>query len=86
MAHVDHLGRVTTEFVPPDPDKKKGESKISKAMKKLVNWEEDKNQEEMAWKVAEMIVKDICSVTMPDSKYPITTENPQGLQSSSWYV
>ncbi|XP_055946404.1 A-kinase anchor protein 10, mitochondrial-like [Argiope bruennichi] len=83
MAHVDHLGRVTTEFEPPDPDKKKGESKISKAMKKLVNWEEDKNQEEMAWKVAEMIVKDICSVTMPDSKYPITTENSQGLQSSS---
>ncbi|GFX95893.1 uncharacterized protein TNCV_2084731 [Trichonephila clavipes] len=55
MAHVDHLGRVTTEFEPPDPEKKKGESKISKAMKKLVNWEEDKNQEEMAWKVAEMI-------------------------------
>ncbi|GFS36419.1 a-kinase anchor protein 10, mitochondrial [Trichonephila inaurata madagascariensis] len=50
MAHVDHLGRVTTEFEPPDPEKKKGESKISKAMKKLVNWEEDKNQEEMAWK------------------------------------
>ncbi|GIX70495.1 a-kinase anchor protein 10, mitochondrial [Caerostris darwini] len=50
MAHVDHLGRVTTEFEPPDPDKKKGESKISKAMKKLVNWEENKNQEEMAWK------------------------------------
>ncbi|GIY11182.1 a-kinase anchor protein 10, mitochondrial [Caerostris extrusa] len=23
MAHVDHLGRVTTEFEPPDPDKKK---------------------------------------------------------------
>ncbi|KAF8778247.1 A-kinase anchor protein 10 like protein [Argiope bruennichi] len=64
MAHVDHLGRVTTEFEPPDPDKKKGESKISKAMKKLVNWEEDKNQEEMAWKVAEMIVKDICILIM----------------------
>ncbi|GFT38490.1 a-kinase anchor protein 10, mitochondrial [Nephila pilipes] len=59
MARVDHLGRVTTEFEPPDPEKKKGESKISKAMKKLVNWEEDKNQEEMAWKVAEMIVKEI---------------------------
>ncbi|XP_042908633.1 A-kinase anchor protein 10, mitochondrial [Parasteatoda tepidariorum] len=63
MAHVDHLGRVTTEFE-PEPDRKK-ESKISKAVKKLVNWEEDKNQEDMAWKVAEMIVKDICSVTMP---------------------
>ncbi|KAG8177920.1 hypothetical protein JTE90_015355 [Oedothorax gibbosus] len=80
IAHVDHLGRVTTGFEPPDPDKRK-ESKISKAVKKLVNWEEDKNQEEMAWKVAEMIVKDICSVTMPESEYPFKAENSLDLQS-----
>ncbi|KFM80056.1 A-kinase anchor protein 10, mitochondrial, partial [Stegodyphus mimosarum] len=65
MAHVDHLGRVTTEFE-PDPEKKR-ESRISRAVKKLVNWDANKDQEEMAWKVAERIVKDICSITMPES-------------------
>ncbi|XP_054713208.1 A-kinase anchor protein 10, mitochondrial-like [Uloborus diversus] len=74
MAHVDHLGRVTTEFE-PEPDKRR-ESRISKAVKKLVNWEEDKNQEDMAWKVAEMIVKDICSVTMPDEPSLAVEKSP----------
>ncbi|XP_035218822.1 A-kinase anchor protein 10, mitochondrial-like isoform X2 [Stegodyphus dumicola] len=41
MAHVDHLGRVTTEFE-PDPEKKR-ESRISRAVKKLVNWDANKS-------------------------------------------
>nr|XP_050028562.1 A-kinase anchor protein 10, mitochondrial-like [Dermacentor andersoni]XP_050028563.1 A-kinase anchor protein 10, mitochondrial-like [Dermacentor andersoni] len=66
MAHVDHLGKLTTEFE-PEPDKKTG-SNLTKAFRKLVNWEADKTEEDMAWQVAEMIVKDICSVTLcPDA-------------------
>lgn len=74
MAYVDHLGRVTIDFE-PEPDKRR-ESRISKAVKKLVSWEEDKNQEDMAWKVAERIVKDVCSVTMADSDKPVEEKNP----------
>lgn len=66
MAHVDHLGKLTTEFE-PEPDKKTG-SNLTKAFRKLVNWEADKTEEDMAWQVAEMIVKDICSLTLcPDA-------------------
>ncbi|CAN7985412.1 unnamed protein product [Ixodes hexagonus] len=61
MAHVNHLGKVTTEFE-PEPDKKSG-SNLTKAFKKLVNWDVDKAKD-LAWQVAEMIVKDICSVTL----------------------
>ncbi|KAL3206103.1 hypothetical protein MRX96_040413 [Rhipicephalus microplus] len=65
MAHFDHLGKLTTEFE-PEPDKKTG-SNLTKAFRKLVNWEADKTEEDMAWQVAEMIVKDICRVTLcPD--------------------
>lgn len=65
MAHFDHLGKLTTEFE-PEPDKKTG-SNLTKAFRKLVNWEADKTEENMAWQVAEMIVKDICRVTLcPD--------------------
>lgn len=62
MAHVDHLGKLTTEFE-PEPDKKTG-SNLTKALRKLVNWDADKTEEDMAWQVAEMIVKDICSITL----------------------
>ncbi|XP_064460446.1 A-kinase anchor protein 10, mitochondrial-like isoform X2 [Ornithodoros turicata] len=62
MAYVDHLGKVTTEFE-PEPDKKTG-SNLTKAFKKLVNWDVDKAEEELAWQVAEMIVKDVCAVTL----------------------
>ncbi|XP_077511852.1 A-kinase anchoring protein pkaap isoform X2 [Amblyomma americanum] len=62
MAHVDHLGKLTTEFE-PEPDKKTG-SNLTKALRKLVNWDADKAEEDMAWQVAEMIVKDICSITL----------------------
>ncbi|XP_029837085.3 A-kinase anchor protein 10, mitochondrial [Ixodes scapularis] len=62
MAHVNHLGKVTTEFE-PEPDRKSG-SNLTKAFKKLVNWDVDKTEEDLAWQVAEMIVKDICNVTL----------------------
>lgn len=62
MAHVDHLGKVTTEFE-PEPDKRTG-SNLTKAFRKLVNWDVDKTEEDLAWQVAEMIVKDICTVTL----------------------
>lgn len=43
------------------------ESRITKAVKKFVNLDEDKSKEEMAWQVAAMIVKDVTNVTMPHS-------------------
>lgn len=45
-----------------------GSSKIKSAMRKLVNLPEDKVQEEIAWQVAEMIVKDVTSITLCDEK------------------
>lgn len=39
-------------------------SRLKKAMKKLVNLSEDRVQEELAWQVAEMIVKDVTDITM----------------------
>jgi len=48
-------------------DGTKKASRLSKAVKKLVtNDEHEKLKEEMAWQVAEMIVRDVTSVTMPD--------------------
>lgn len=43
------------------------ESGIRKMMKKFVNKEGIKMQEDMAWQVAEMIVKDVTSVTMANN-------------------
>jgi len=48
-------------------DGTKKASRLSKAVKKLVtNDEHEKLKEEMAWQVAEMIVRDVTSVTMPE--------------------
>eukprot|EP00092_Neocalanus_flemingeri_P027098 GFUD01029385.1.p1 GENE.GFUD01029385.1~~GFUD01029385.1.p1 ORF type:complete len:656 (+),score=193.67 GFUD01029385.1:322-2289(+) len=48
-------------------DGTKKASRFSKAVKKLVtNDEHEKLKEEMAWQVAEMIVRDVTSVTMPE--------------------
>ncbi|XP_076363344.1 A-kinase anchoring protein pkaap isoform X1 [Tachypleus tridentatus] len=67
LAHVDRYGKVQTEFE-PEPDRKTG-SLLSKAVRKFVN-KEEKAQEEMAWQIAEMIVKDVCQLTLKtdDSK------------------
>lgn len=40
------------------------QNKIKNAVRKLVNLPEDKVQEEIAWQVAEMIVKDVTNVTL----------------------
>jgi len=48
-------------------DGTKKASRFSKVVKKLVtNDEHEKLKEEMAWQVAEMIVRDVTSVTMPE--------------------
>eukprot|EP00090_Calanus_glacialis_P002506 TRINITY_DN11880_c0_g1_i1.p1 TRINITY_DN11880_c0_g1~~TRINITY_DN11880_c0_g1_i1.p1 ORF type:complete len:656 (-),score=205.40 TRINITY_DN11880_c0_g1_i1:231-2198(-) len=48
-------------------DGTKKASRFSKAVKKLVtNDEHEKLKEEMAWQVAEMIVRDVTSITMPE--------------------
>ncbi|KAK9497020.1 hypothetical protein O3M35_012812 [Rhynocoris fuscipes] len=62
FGRIDQLGRYETDFE-PEPDKK-SESRISRVVKLLMNKDEQKVQEEMAWRVAEMIVKDITSITM----------------------
>lgn len=60
---ITELGRFETDFE-PEPDKK-NKSKLKNVMKRLVNLEdEEKRKEEMAWQVAEMIVKDITNVTL----------------------
>lgn len=67
FGRVDALGRYERDFDiagPPLSDDRWNRNKIKKAVRKLVNLPEDKAQEELAWQVAEMIVKDITSVTM----------------------
>lgn len=64
FGRITDLGRFETD-VEPKPDGK-SESRITRAMRRLVNLEESKTKEEMAWQVAEMIVKDITSVTLAD--------------------
>ncbi|XP_022918327.1 A-kinase anchor protein 10, mitochondrial [Onthophagus taurus] len=67
FGRVTELGRFETDFE-PEPDKNQG-SKLRDVVKKFVNLDEDKKKEEMAWQVAEMIVKDITNVTLSDQKY-----------------
>jgi A-kinase anchor protein 10 len=74
IGHIDSLGRYRSHFeaAPPDPnssDKSSAAaaigSKLSKAMKRLVsNGDIDRVQEELAWQMAERIVKDVTDVTM----------------------
>ncbi|XP_045617463.1 A-kinase anchor protein 10, mitochondrial-like isoform X1 [Procambarus clarkii] len=60
--YINELGRFESDLQ-PEPDRKT-ESKISKTLKKFVNMDEDKVKEDMAYKVAEMIIKDVTSVTL----------------------
>lgn len=66
FGRIDQLGRYETD-IEPEPDKK-SESRISRVVKLILNKDEHKAQEEMAWRVAEMIVKDITSITMGTSQ------------------
>ncbi|XP_037958275.1 A-kinase anchor protein 10, mitochondrial [Teleopsis dalmanni] len=68
---VNALGRYERDFEEPYGSNNKynwslakGGTKIKNAMRKLVNLPEEKVQEEIAWQVAEMIVKDVTSVTL----------------------
>lgn len=64
FGRITALGRYERNFE-PEPDKGAA-SRLKNAVRKFVSIEEDKNKEEMAWKVAEMIVKDITDVTLPE--------------------
>ncbi|XP_018563428.1 A-kinase anchor protein 10, mitochondrial [Anoplophora glabripennis] len=64
LGRVSELGKYETDFE-PEPDRK--EFNLKDVVKKFVSLEEEqKKKEEMAWQVAEMIVKDITSVTLND--------------------
>ena len=67
LGRVTELGRFEPDFE-PEPDKKNG-SKLKNVMRKFVNMDEDGTKEEMAWQVAEMIVKDITNITLNDQKF-----------------
>ncbi|XP_060644751.1 A-kinase anchor protein 10, mitochondrial [Drosophila nasuta] len=68
FGHVNSLGRYERDFDAVDAvstSKTPAWSlSVKNAMRKLVNLPEDNVQEEIAWQVAEMIVKDVTSVTL----------------------
>ncbi|XP_017064617.1 A-kinase anchor protein 10, mitochondrial [Drosophila eugracilis] len=77
---VNSLGRYERDFEAVDAVALKSQpwslsvsgNKIRNAMRKLVNLPEDNVQEEIAWQVAEMIVKDVTSVTLSGKIPPLT--------------
>lgn len=63
---ISDMGKYETDFE-PEPDRK--EFKFKDMVKKFVSLDDEhKKKEEMAWQVAEMIVKDITSVTLNTNK------------------
>ncbi|XP_012277813.1 A-kinase anchor protein 10, mitochondrial [Orussus abietinus] len=66
VGYVDCMGRFVTE-IEPDPHRKY-ESRLSRAVKRLVHMEPDKAKEELAWKIAEMIVREITTLTLGASE------------------
>ncbi|XP_078034749.1 A-kinase anchoring protein pkaap [Augochlora pura] len=67
VGYIDALGRFITE-IEPDPQRK-CESRLARVVKRLVNMDNDKAKEELAWKIAEMIVREITSLTMGTSNF-----------------
>ncbi|KAJ8974663.1 hypothetical protein NQ317_011980 [Molorchus minor] len=66
LGRVNELGKYETDFE-PEPDRK--EFNLKSVVKKFVALEdEDRRKEEMAWQVAEMIVKDITDITLSNHK------------------
>ncbi|KAJ8931704.1 hypothetical protein NQ314_015351 [Rhamnusium bicolor] len=66
LGRVNEIGKYETDFE-PEPDRK--EFKLKDVVKKFVSLEDEhRKKEEMAWQVAEMIVKDITNVTLNDHK------------------
>lgn len=79
---VNELGQFIREAEPePDVKKSKG-SMFSQAMKKWVQGNSDEAQEEMAWKIAKMIVNDVVHQGNQDSPGKTTTVPVQGNQDS----
>ncbi|KAJ8681225.1 hypothetical protein QAD02_017012 [Eretmocerus hayati] len=70
VGYVDNLGRFVTEIEPDPCRKNERESRLSRAVKRLVHLEQDKAKEESAWKIAEMIVRDVTSLTLGASDLP----------------
>lgn len=75
FGRVDALGRFERDFEWEDSAsglsgcagggaEESAGSKLKKAVKKLVHMPEDRVQEELAWQVAEMIVKDVTDITL----------------------
>ncbi|RZF42609.1 hypothetical protein LSTR_LSTR001404 [Laodelphax striatellus] len=62
IGRIDQLGRFETDMELGSD--RKSESRITRVVKKLVNKDEGKAQEDMAWRIAEMIVKDVTDITM----------------------
>ncbi|XP_076657629.1 A-kinase anchoring protein pkaap isoform X2 [Halictus rubicundus] len=67
VGYIDALGRFITE-IEPDPQRK-CESRLARVVKRLVHIEDDKAKEELAWKIAEMIIREITSLTLGASNY-----------------
>ncbi|KAL4608771.1 A-kinase anchor protein 10, mitochondrial isoform X1 [Arapaima gigas] len=71
---VNELGQFIREAEPePDVKKSKG-SMFSQAMKKWVQGNSDEAQEEMAWKIAKMIVNDVIHQTDYENPYMKSTK------------
>ncbi|XP_017315838.1 A-kinase anchor protein 10, mitochondrial isoform X1 [Ictalurus punctatus] len=71
---VNELGQFIREAEPePDVKKSKG-SMFSQAMKKWVQGETDEAQEEMAWKIAKMIVNDVMQQGQQESPLPTSSQ------------
>lgn len=68
IGYVDNLGRFITE-IEPDPHRKY-ESRLTRVVKRFVNIEQDKAKEELAWRIAEMIIREITSLTLGASNLP----------------
>ncbi|RLU15023.1 hypothetical protein DMN91_012910 [Ooceraea biroi] len=68
IGYIDNLGRFITE-IEPDPHRKY-ESRLTRAVKRFVNIEQDKAKEELAWRIAEMIVREITSLTLGATNLP----------------
>lgn len=72
FGRVNAYGRYQREFEPNpahhdtfhNTSLTNASNRLKKVVRKLVNLPEDKVQEEIAWQVAEMIVRDVTSVTM----------------------
>ncbi|XP_014670762.1 PREDICTED: A-kinase anchor protein 10, mitochondrial-like [Priapulus caudatus] len=77
LGHMDELGRYCTDFE-PEPRRKDKAFKISMAVKKFITKDEDKEKEDMAVKIAQMIVNDITTITMGA---PVLSSDTQSISS-----